>query len=238
LREIRGRSPSRAPSAHVRKYRALTWSHRANSVDGRVSDDPAHDPDADLERAIRSKDWSREDDRPTNALLAGVVLLGLLAVFGLVLGGIYLAERRNARVSHAKADQRVRDSDSYPSYDPPTNDPPFPLPGTAGHLPSPPPSVPAAVGNAEQVVAALRPGFRSCYNQGLQTDRAMAGKLLIRTKVAPNGDVSAADVTQNAGLSPAVVACILQKVKGAKFDSPGANGSTVMIPVSFVQQGT
>jgi hypothetical protein len=94
-----------------------------------------------------------------------------------------------------------------------------------------------AVSNAERVVAGLRPGFRACYNQGLQSDPGMSGKVLVSAKISPNGEVASADAAQNTGLSQSVVQCILRKVRNAQFDSPGANGSTLQIPVTFIQQG-
>lgn len=94
-----------------------------------------------------------------------------------------------------------------------------------------------AVSNAERVVAGLRPGFRACYNQGLQSDPGMSGKVVVAAKISPNGEVASADAAQNTGLSPGVVQCILRKVRNAQFDAPGPNGSTIQIPVTFVQQG-
>jgi hypothetical protein len=94
-----------------------------------------------------------------------------------------------------------------------------------------------AVSNAERVVAGLRPGFRACYNQGLQSDPGMAGKVVVAAKISPNGEVASADAAQNTGLSQGVVQCILRKVRNAQFDAPGPNGSTIQIPVTFVQQG-
>ncbi len=94
-----------------------------------------------------------------------------------------------------------------------------------------------AVANADRVVAGLRPGFRACYNQGLNSDPGMSGKVMISAKIAPNGEVASADGTQNTGLSAGVVQCLLRKVRNAQFDAPGPNGSTIQIPVTFVQQG-
>jgi hypothetical protein len=94
-----------------------------------------------------------------------------------------------------------------------------------------------AVSNAERVVAGLRPGFRACYNQGLQSDPGMSGKVLVSAKISPNGEVASADAAQNTGLSAGVVTCILRKVRNAQFDAPGPNGSVLQIPVTFIQQG-
>jgi len=49
--------------------------------------------------------------------------------------------------------------------------------------------------------------------------------------------VASADAASNTGLSASVVTCILRRVKNANFASPGANGSTLQIPVTFIQQG-
>ena len=92
------------------------------------------------------------------------------------------------------------------------------------------------VSNAERTVAGLRSGFRTCYNRGLQSDPSMAGKVVVSAKISPNGEVASADSAQNTGLSSDVVQCILRRVRTATFDGPGPNGSTIQIPVTFVQQ--
>jgi TonB family protein len=98
-------------------------------------------------------------------------------------------------------------------------------------------SVSAPVANAEATVAKLRPGFKMCYQQGLATDPTMSGKVVISAKIAPNGEVENVNVASNSGLSDQVANCIKRKVKNAQFDPPGGGGSTIQIPVSFVQQG-
>jgi TonB family protein len=93
------------------------------------------------------------------------------------------------------------------------------------------------VSDADRVIAGLRGRFRNCYQTGLNSDPSMSGKVLISAKVAPNGEVSSADVVQNTGLSPTVAQCIAKVVKRAQFSAPGGGGSTLQIPVTFVQQG-
>jgi hypothetical protein len=92
------------------------------------------------------------------------------------------------------------------------------------------------VNNAERVVAGLRAKFRSCYNQGLQSDPTMQGAVTISAKIAPNGEVSSADIASNSGLSDSVAKCIARAVRNANFDAPGGTGSSINIPVKFVQQ--
>ncbi len=92
------------------------------------------------------------------------------------------------------------------------------------------------VSDADRVIAGLRGRFRQCYQTGLNSDPTMSGKVVITAKVDPNGEVSRADVTQNTGLSPQVASCIANVVKRAQFNPPGGSGSTLNIPVTFVQQ--
>jgi len=93
------------------------------------------------------------------------------------------------------------------------------------------------VTDADRVIAGLRPRFRACYQQGLNTDPSMSGKVTITAKVGPNGEVSSADVSSNTGLSAGVAQCIARAVRNAQFSAPGGSGSTLSIPVTFVQQG-
>jgi hypothetical protein len=93
-----------------------------------------------------------------------------------------------------------------------------------------------AVANAGAVVASLRAGFRACYNAGLNVDPTMAGKVILSVKIASTGEVASVDPSGNTGLSENVVQCLVRKVRNAQFDSPGPNGSTLQIPITFVQQ--
>jgi hypothetical protein len=91
------------------------------------------------------------------------------------------------------------------------------------------------VPNADSVVAGLRGRFRSCYQTGLLGDATMSGKVVISATIAPNGEVSKADIASMSGLSPAVAQCISGVVKRATFASPSGGGSsTLQIPVTFV----
>ena len=91
------------------------------------------------------------------------------------------------------------------------------------------------VTGADRVIAGLRGRFRTCYQKGLSVDPTMSGKVVIRATIAPNGEVSGADVASSSGLSPEVGACIASAVHRAQFD-PQATATTLSIPVSFVKQ--
>jgi hypothetical protein len=88
---------------------------------------------------------------------------------------------------------------------------------------------------AEQEIARLRPQIRRCYERGLAVDPSMAGSMIVRTKVAPNGEVEHATPASVVGLSSEVSACIARVVGGATFGRT-ANGSMLDVPVKMVQQ--
>jgi hypothetical protein len=92
------------------------------------------------------------------------------------------------------------------------------------------------VNNLERTIAGLRPKFRSCYNQGLQSDPSMQGSVTIAASIAPNGEVNSSDIEANSGLSDSVAKCIARVVRNAQFDPPGGTGAKIRIPVKFVQQ--
>jgi hypothetical protein len=93
------------------------------------------------------------------------------------------------------------------------------------------------ISDADRVVAGLRPRFKQCYQVGLNSDPTMSGKVVVTAKVGPNGEVLDASIGSNTGLSPSVANCIAGAVKRAQFNPPGGGGSTLNIPVTFVQQG-
>jgi hypothetical protein len=133
-------------------------------------------------------------------------------------------------VCHAKAEKKVL-SDDVGAHAGPETDQAGPrgiaqLGRTTANVP---------VSDADAVIASLRGRFRACYQTGLGNDSTMSGKLLIRAKIGPNGEVSSADIASNSGLSPAVGLCIASVVKRATFTAPGGGGSTLQIPVAFVQ---
>jgi len=102
---------------------------------------------------------------------------------------------------------------------------------TIGALTSDPP----ALEHAASAVAGLKAGFRSCYNAGLNADPTMSGRLVVNVTLSPNGEVAAADVSGNTGLSDAVVQCVLRKARNADFRPPGPGGARISSPVTFTQ---
>ncbi len=92
------------------------------------------------------------------------------------------------------------------------------------------------VSGADRVIAGLRGRFRACYQQGLATDPSMSGKVVMSTKIGPNGEVASVSPASNSGLSDGVIACIARAIRNAQFDPPGGGGSVLSVPVTFVQQ--
>ena len=92
------------------------------------------------------------------------------------------------------------------------------------------------VNGADRVIAALRGRFKACYQQGLATDPSMSGKVVMSTKIGPNGEVASVSPASNSGLSDGVVQCIARAIRNAQFDPPGGGGSVLSVPVTFVQQ--
>jgi hypothetical protein len=108
-----------------------------------------------------------------------------------------------------------------------------PAPVTVGLSPA---TVTMPIPGVEGTVASLRPRFRKCYQDGLRDDPTMTGKVTLAAKIAPNGDVASSTPEGVVGLSPKVVSCLQGALRRASFGAPGDAGSTVRIPVSFVQQ--
>ena len=63
----------------------------------------------------------------------------------------------------------------------------------------------------------------------------MHGKAVFNVRVAPNGEVTGADVASNEGLSTPTTSCLVGVLSRAQFTGNGA-ATTLRIPLSFVQQ--
>jgi hypothetical protein len=99
-------------------------------------------------------------------------------------------------------------------------------------------SMSVPVSNAEAIIRSqIHPGAKRCYQKGLENDPTQSGRLVILIKVSPSGEVDSASVASNSGLSGGVASCIASVARRAKFDAPGASGSTISVPFNFVKQG-
>jgi hypothetical protein len=87
----------------------------------------------------------------------------------------------------------------------------------------------------EHAIRKLKPGFRQCFNKGLEEDPSMSGRALFVANVEANGEVSSVDVRENSGLGDIVLDCIRRKVRNAEFPA-GPAGQAIRLPVSFIKQ--
>jgi hypothetical protein len=91
----------------------------------------------------------------------------------------------------------------------------------------------APISDADRVVATLRPRFRKCYQDGLQSDPGMSGKTVLVAKIGPNGEVLSSDVSETAGLSSGVTSCLARVLSNAQFTGNGAV-TNLRVPVNMV----
>jgi hypothetical protein len=93
-----------------------------------------------------------------------------------------------------------------------------------------------SVGNAASVVAGMRAGFRSCYNRGLATNPDASGKIDLKLRVGPGGEVTGVAASTSGNLPESVVSCVKARAKSARFSPPDGGSAVVSVPVSFVKQ--
>jgi hypothetical protein len=93
-----------------------------------------------------------------------------------------------------------------------------------------------AVGNASSVVSRMSAGFRACYQRGLATNPEASGKIDLRIKVGPGGEVSAVAASATGTLPAAVVNCVKGRAQSARFQPPDGGVAIISVPVSFVKQ--
>jgi hypothetical protein len=92
----------------------------------------------------------------------------------------------------------------------------------------------AARHGADQVVAGLRPAFRTCYQRGLSVDAEMSGRTVLVAQLASDGTVVRAWAVETYGLSAPVVECMTGVVQGARFPAPSDPDHEIRIPLTFV----
>jgi hypothetical protein len=94
------------------------------------------------------------------------------------------------------------------------------------------------ISDADHVIASLRPRFRACYQDGLQSDPSMTGCVILRARVSSDGSVGSTESMVDDGLSATVVACLAAVLRSASFSPPGGEGSTLQVPITFIQRGS
>src|SRR5262249_44506813 len=85
------------------------------------------------------------------------------------------------------------------------------------------------VANATEVVRGPALGFRRCYNKGLSEDPKMGGSIRVTAVIDASGAVVSVTETHS-GLSDALVACVVERARAARFAPPQGGSATIVIP--------
>ncbi|MFO0550187.1 MAG: AgmX/PglI C-terminal domain-containing protein [Polyangiaceae bacterium] len=94
----------------------------------------------------------------------------------------------------------------------------------------------ANVANANAVVASMAAGFRRCLNQSLKDEPKIEGKVVVETKVGPNGEVQSAKAKPGSALPKSLVDCVVARVSSGQFSPPEGGSAVLQIPVSLAGQ--
>jgi len=178
--------------------------------------------------------------------IAGIVVLVLL-----IAGLVWWKLSRPAPVAQPPVIQSVTAVNTPP---PPVLDIPMP-PELDAAADAPPTSTSKPVGGGENLCAGQCTGdappalqsalsgagsaARGCYERALRTDPTLAGRIVVSVRVASNGNVCGASLTQNTVGSAGVGDCVLGLFRGKRF--PGATGGKcvdVNVPLSFTPRET
>jgi outer membrane biosynthesis protein TonB len=92
------------------------------------------------------------------------------------------------------------------------------------------------VGNAASVVAGMRAGFRACYNRGLATNPDASGKIDLKLRIGPGGEVTGVAAASSGNLPGSVVDCVKGRARSGRFSPPDSGSAVISVPVSFVKQ--
>ena len=106
------------------------------------------------------------------------------------------------------------------------------LPAALANAPAPAARKPR-VANAERTVADLRHEFKRCYDDALRESPTLSGRVTLSLRIAPAGTVTSSEVLELEGLSSPVVSCVVAVADAARFEAPGGEGSTLIVPLKF-----
>ena len=93
-----------------------------------------------------------------------------------------------------------------------------------------------SVSNAASVVAAMRAGFRRCYQRGLEQNPDIAGSIRLTISVGPGGEVSSVGGGPTGNIPTSVVDCVKGRARAAQFAPPDGGSAVINVPISFVKQ--
>lgn len=90
---------------------------------------------------------------------------------------------------------------------------------------------------ASRAVAAMRAGFRRCYNVGLAGNPDISGKINLKIRVGPAGEVTGVAATSTGNIPASVTDCVKARASSGTFSPPeGGATAVVVVPVTFVKQ--
>jgi hypothetical protein len=110
---------------------------------------------------------------------------------------------------------------------------PFPEPGKPKRVA--PIKKEGNVPDAAKKVAALRPGFRACYQRLLQTDKTAQGSVILSIDEGSTGAVTKI-LGMSTGLPRLAVDCVLEHAATAVFSEPSGGSAKISVPVTFVKK--
>ncbi|MBL9026888.1 MAG: AgmX/PglI C-terminal domain-containing protein [Myxococcales bacterium] len=136
--------------------------------------------------------------------------------------------QQNAHETH-----RPGKGDHTPNAEPPASNPAAPSTGTARVIVGGAGGPGSGIPNEEEVVAAMVPALRVCYEHALRDNPRTRGSVRVTAKVDSAGRVWEAKPTNGDGLSPALVSCVVARISAARFMPPSGGSAVVVIPVTF-----
>jgi hypothetical protein len=201
---------------------------RMNAIGGNLTSD---------ERALDQ--WQR---RHLARLYEGLAQLGGDPVIDYCLAVLDSAKRRPSEQELALATLgqlgQTKRSTAPNAWQIPPTMPANPAPSALGAAPARPPIDPekpivtgANIANVDEVVAAMRPYFKQCYEQALAQEGRFGAWIILDTRVSGEGAVL--DVTGKGEVSVTMMGCLRYVVLHARFAPTSGGEALVQIPLSF-----
>lgn len=88
---------------------------------------------------------------------------------------------------------------------------------------------------ADQTIAAMRAGFRLCFQKRLSVGANASGKTILTISVGASGAVENVEA-RSQQMDSSLVDCLADEARRARFDPPRTNHAVLEVPVTLVQQ--
>jgi len=75
---------------------------------------------------------------------------------------------------------------------------------------------------------------RGCYNRALRQNATLSGKLGLKVRIGPSGNVCSLQVTEDTLEDASVTTCVTQMYRAGKFPAPQGGCVEAQIPLNFV----